>query len=242
MAVVPLWMLFLGYLYDQMPLTRMLFPREDLYEFPGIWGTITYSASFFNLMVAVTVVIITCNEISFRTMKQNVIDGLTKQEVILSKFYVIVGIACFTTLYTALIGFIIGVSNSGLSRLTENIHFIPTYFLQTIGYFSFAFFFAVLVKRPALSIIFFILSFLIETIIGIIIDVNVSRVPYQFFPLNSFSSLTPDAFFGKLKAAEMKAKGLQFWVMPAWEHYLLATGYILLFLSIAYYMLKRRDL
>ena len=243
MALVPLWMLFLGYIYDMNgQLSKMLLDRESLYEFPGVWGTITYSASFFNLLAAVVIVIITCNEIHFRTMRQNVIDGLTKQQVILSKFFVIICIAAFITLYTALLGLIIGLCNPGASGVFDGISAVPTYFLQTIGYFSFAFFFAVLVKRPALSIIFFIVSFFIETIIGWIIRGTVSEVPSQFFPLTSFSQLTPDAFFGKINEARIQATGVIPWVMPVWGQLLLASFYILLFFAIAYSVLKRRDL
>jgi ABC-2 type transport system permease protein len=242
-GIVPLFMYFLGFLFTKVLTEVPFMPTEgEVYSFPGVWRFITYSASWFNLMVGVAVVVITTNEIHYRTMKQNVIDGLSKQQVILSKFLVVFAISVIVTLYTSLIGFLIGGFYSGFGNAFENIHYVPTYFLQTIGYFSFAFFFAVLVKRPALAIVFFIVSFIVEFIIGIILNGVVSEVPYQFFPLNVFSNLTPAPFFEKQIAAMEKAKHTEFWVMPDWMMYSLVCFYILVFFVIAYRVLKRRDL
>lgn len=240
-GIVPLWMLFLGFAFTNMGGALGL-KEEELYSFPGIWRFLTYSASWFNLLLAITIVIITCNEIHYRTMKQNVIDGLTKQQVILSKFYVIIGIALLVSVYTILLGFLIGGFYSGFGGFYKNIHYIPTYFLQTIGYFSFAFFFAVLVKRPALSIILFIVSFIVEFVIGKIIDATISTAPYQFFPLNIFSSLTPEPFFEKVIKMMEKQRQIEIWIMPDWLQYVLSGFYILVFFMIAYRVLKKRDL
>jgi len=242
-AIVPLWMYFMGFFFTNAMKGATFVPSEaELYSFPGVWRFVTYSASWFNLLVGVAVVVITCNEIHYRTMKQNVIDGLSKQQVILSKFLVILAISVIVTLYTALVGFLIGGFYSGFGRAYENIHYVPTYFLQTIGYFSFAFFFAVLVKRPAMAIIFFIVSFIVEFIIGFILNITVSGIPYQFFPLNVFSTLTPIPFLEEAIAAREKELKTSIWIMPDWMMYTLVAFYILVFFVIAYRVLKRRDL
>ena len=238
-AIVPLWMLFMGFFFRSSP-SPELFPNEEtMYSFPGVWRFITYSASWFNVLMGITVVIITCNEIQFRTMRQNVIDGLTKKQFILGKFLVILCIAAIVSLYTAIVGFLIGGFYSGFGGFYENIHYVPTYFLQTLAYFSFAFFFAVLVRKPALSIIFFVVSFIVELIIGVIISNSVSQIPYQFFPLNVFSKLTPNPFFEKILLAERAKQNL--WEMPVWGNYLLVAFYLSLFFFIAYRVLKKRD-
>jgi ABC-2 type transport system permease protein len=243
-AIVPLWMYFMGFAITNVfgKALPILPTSDELYSFPEIWRFVTYSASWFNLLVGVAVVVITTNEIHYRTMKQNVIDGLSKQQVILSKFLVVFAISVIVTLYTALVGFLIGGFYSGFGGAFQNIHYVPTYFLQTLGYFSFAFFFAVLVKRPALAIIFFIISFIVEFIIGIILEVAVSDVPYQFFPLNIFSKLTPIPFFEQFLKAQEAQQKKDFWVMPDWMMYSLVCFYILVFFLIAYRVLKRRDL
>lgn len=243
MVIVPLWMLFMGFFFTNVMKGVPFTPTSDeLYGFPGVWRFVTYSASFFNILMGVTIVIITCNEISFRTMKQNVIDGLTKQQIIISKFYVIFAISIIVSLYTALVGFLIGGFYSGFGGFFQNIHYVPTYFLQTLGYFSFAFFFAVLVRKTALSIILFIVSFIAEFIIGMIISSTISGTPYQFFPLNIFSALTPVPFFEKVIRLQEAKAGQSVWLMPSWMQYAFVIFYIVLFFFIAYRVLKRRDL
>jgi ABC-2 type transport system permease protein len=239
MCIVPLWMFFMGFGIQKDPTFRQLMGSENaLYMFPNVWKFTTYSASYFNILMGVTIVIITCNEISFRTWKQNVIDGLTKREVIVSKMLVVFAMSTIVTVYTALVAFVFGCIYTGISHAFEGIEKVLMYYLQTIGYFSFAFFFAALVRKPAMSIIFFILSFLVESIIGFILNVSVSGTPYQYFPLKVFADLTPIPFFEQLVANSKKG----FWIMPLWGQLLLSFFYIFLFFGIAYRVLKKRDL
>ena len=51
-----------------------------LYDFPDVWQNMTYIATFFKIILAFIVIISVTNEISYRTMRQNVIDGLSKWE------------------------------------------------------------------------------------------------------------------------------------------------------------------
>ena len=130
----------------------------------------------------------------------------------------------------------------GFGGLTFGSYFILIYYLQTLGYFSFAFFFAVLVKRTALSIIFFIVSFILESIIGSIITATLSAKTYLFFPLNVFSTLTPSPIMSQLNALAAKQTGE---VPPTLElstNIAISLGYMALFFVIAYQVLKRRDL
>lgn len=239
--MIPLVMFMLSSFYYNVihPLIPIL---TDIWGFPTIWNFATYSASFFNVLMGVTVVIVVCNEYSYRTMKQNVIDGLSKREVILSKFLVVFALSTIVTLYTALVAFVFGGINSGFTNALEDSYFILIYYLQTLGYFSFAFFFAVLVKRTALSIIFFIVSFIVESIIGSVITATLSAKIYLFFPLNVFSTLTPSPIMKQLNALAAKQTGE---VPPALElstNIAISLGYMALFFVIAYQVLKRRDL
>jgi ABC-2 type transport system permease protein len=239
MAIIPLWMFFTGIMIENDKLVRMLIPSKQVfYVFPNIWKFTTYSASWFNMFMGITIVIITCNEISFRTWKQNVIDGLKKSEVIFSKFLVIFAVSTIVTLYTALVALVFGFIYSETQSPFDGMENILLYYLQTIGYFSFAFFFAVLVRKPALSIILFVGSFLVESIIGVILRVNISEVPYQYFPLKVFADLTPIPFQAQIDAAH----GDHLWYLPLWVQLLLTFFYIFIFFGIAYRVLRKRDL
>lgn len=214
--------------------------NTELYGFPTVWGYITYSASWLNLLLGVLVVIITCNEINFKTQRQNIIDGLSRKQVILSKFYFLTALAVVVTLYTFFIGFIFGIFNSDITEMFKGTEAIGVYFIQTIGYFSFAFFFAVLVKRPALSIIFYVLIFALKFIFVIVLGETVS----QFMPINVIGDLTPFPFFKEFFAMlEAQDPNVQLpYIMPQMVRSLAATGWITIFVFVSYLVLKKRDL
>ena len=112
------------------------------------------------------------------------------------------------------------------------------YFIQTIGYFSFAFLFAILVKRPAIAIVTFIIYFPVETIVGNII----SQKMYQFFPLKVYADLTPIPFFKAVINSGPKNANNDVFLLNLSEQLSLAGVYIVVCFTITYFILKRRDL
>ena len=82
---------------------------DSAYEFPGCYNYVAYIASWFNLLVGVIIMVFTSNEIKYKTQRQNVIDGLSKRDVILAKFGVVFLFAVVVTLYVGLVGLIFGL-------------------------------------------------------------------------------------------------------------------------------------
>lgn len=225
---------------------------EYMFSFPSVWGMITYLAGWFNLLMGVLVVIITCNEINHRMLRQNVIDGLSRSQAILSKFLVIFLLSFVVTIYVALIGFLSGmILGGGDVGPLEEFYYIPVYFIQTLGYFSFAFFFAILVKRPALAIIFYVLSIMLEGIVGLFLPSQV----YQWFPLKIISELVPFPFLDELAAmATVQQSTIQngqqtvetippeVYEITLGPNVAVACVYIFLFFATSYFILKKRDI
>lgn len=238
MVVVPAWMYFMNYFFRMNPDLKNIFTRENPFDFPHIWNFITYSASFFNILLAVSVVIITTNDIQYKTMRQNIIEGLTKHQVILGKFVFVIFLSLIATLYTFLCGLVIGLLESENMNIYQNIHLNVLYFIQTIGYFSFAFLFAIVVKRPAVAIVTFIVYFPVETIVGNII----SSKMYRFFPLKVYADLTPRPFFKAVLNSGNRAEKANMLILTLGEQLTLASGYIFLCFAFTYVLLRRRDL
>lgn len=234
-GLVPL--VFLALSSIQLP----FFPKEEeMYGFPTVWNFITWTASWLNLLLGVLVVTITCNEITFRTQRQNIIDGLSRKQMILSKFYFFTALAAFVTLYTFLIGFIFGIIYSGFDDVFSGMSYVGVYFIQTLGYFSFAFLFAVLVKRSALSIIFYILIFLFKFIFVLVLGNTIS----QYMPINVIADLTPFPFFKEIfkMAAEQDPNFVAPAIISQTVSSLVALGWISSFIFLGYFVVKRRDL
>jgi len=247
-VVVP--SIYLGLSLMSFPIAKGVnwqFPTET-YTFPNAYHFSAYISSWFNLMIGVIIIVFVTNELKYKTQRQNVIDGLSKRDVILSKFYVVFVLSLLSkrdviiskfyvvfvlsvviTLYTFLVGFLVGVINDGFSNMFEGIHHIAVYFISTLGYFTFAFFFANLVRLPALAIVLYILSTFLEGIIGFIAVQKYA----QFFPLSTFSDLIP------VPMLDMAKQGF---IWGQWGRTGLALIYIAIFVLISYWVIKRRDI
>lgn len=239
MVMIPLWMLAMNLWFTELNKSIPLFPdSKALWSFPTVWKFTTYSASYFNLLLAVVVVILTSNEFSNRTLRQHIIDGMTKRQVILSKFLVVLFFSVISTCYVFLIGTIFGVSQGSDLDFYTNIHFVGLYFVQTLCYFGLAFFLAILLKRPALSIILFYGVLFFEFIVGFFVP----QWAYAYFPLNNFSKLTPLPFFDQIlkKAAENSKEVLYY--LDLWQVALVSLGYMFILYAIALFRLNRKDL
>lgn len=208
---------------------------DTIYEFPLVYQVVAWTSSIFNLMLGVIIIVFTTNELKYKTQRQNLIDGLSKRQIIISKFLVVVLMAFVVSVYTFVVGIICGFifsSDSGI--FYEGLSQIGMYFIATLGYFIFAFFLANLLKIPALAIILYLLSTIIESILGFIIV----QEYVQFFPLSSFKNLVPfpDLFPDEIKG---DAPGL---ILEQGKRALIAFGYFTIFMIASYQILKRRDI
>ncbi|MFT6923952.1 MAG: ABC-2 type transport system permease protein [Crocinitomicaceae bacterium] len=202
------------------------------YQFPDSYQLVAWTASWLNLMVGIIIIVFATNELKYKTQRQNVIDGLSKRDIIFSKFLVILGLTSFVTIYTFLVAFVIGLYNSSTGSPLDGIGFIGVYFISTMGYFSFAFFFANLVRLPALAIVIYIFSTIIEWIVGLI----AVQEYVQFSPLTTFAQLCP--FPMHFWVAEGRPNPL---LMDTMERSILAMVYVAIFMISSYWIIKRRD-
>ncbi len=135
-------------------------PKEQVLQFPNIWNYYTCIAGYLNIILGIIIIFITCNEITYRTLRQNIIDGLTRTEVVLSKIYLIVFFTILITLFVFITGLIAGTINGtipGGGFFTDHIEFLFAFFIQTMGVMSLAFLLGNLFKRSAIAIILFLI-------------------------------------------------------------------------------------
>ena len=111
-----------------------------IYNFPIVWHITTFFSAQFKFFFAIVVVSMIGNEYSNKTIKQNLIDGLSKKEFILSKFYTIVFFSLVSTLLIFLISVVVGLIYSSYSEfniIIREMEFLLAYFVKLLGYFSF---------------------------------------------------------------------------------------------------------
>lgn len=214
--------------------------KATMFGYPTVWNYITWTAGWFNLLLGVLIVNLTCNEFTYRTQRQNIIDGLTKRGFLIGKILFYSVLAAAVTLYTFIVGVIAGSIYSDGGNMFEEIHYLLVYFIQTMGYFSFAFFFGIIIKRPALSIVLYIIIFLFRFIFQLILGTDIS----QFMPINVMGDLIEFPFFKELFAmAESQGERAELpYTMSQTVRSFVAFFWMAFFMVTAYQIERRRDL
>ncbi len=82
------------------------FTWRNLFRFPDVWSSFAWVASWFNLLLAILVITIAGNEFSGRTLRQQVITGLSREEWLAGKGILILGLALFGVVMVLLAAFI----------------------------------------------------------------------------------------------------------------------------------------
>jgi ABC-2 type transport system permease protein len=208
-----------------------------MYNFPNVWNNITYIASWFNLLMGMLMVILVCNEFSFKTFRQHVIDGHSKADFIVSKIMLMTSFALICTTYLLILGSLFGFISGGNGSFTEQINFLLVYFIQALGYMSVGLIIAVLIRSSALSIIMFLSSILAESIIRALVPDFID----QYFPMKIISNLTPFPTPEGMLVAEMKNAVLPD-IMSLSTTITVAVIYVLVFWGIAYFILTKKDI
>ncbi len=229
------------------------FANQGFLNFPIIWHYGTYFASFFKVFLLIVIVSMMANEYSYKTLKQNLIDGLSKKEFLLSKFYMIVFICFLSTLFVGLNIGILGATHSAnmeLSSIIKEIDFLLAFFVKLVGFFSFGLFLGLLVKRSAFAIGAFFSWFLFESIFTSMMknywnNDALHELLYNYLPLNAISNLIKEPVSRSSivkQGAETIGLTLEQKIHTTPLEYLIVIGWIAIFLGLSYWLLKRRDL
>jgi len=220
-----------------------------LFNFPIVWHITTFFASQFKFFFAIVVVSMIGNEYSNKTIKQNLIDGLSKKEFILSKFYTIVFFSAIATLIIFIICLCIGLYYSSINEVSlifRETEFLLAYFVKLVGFFSLCLFLGMLVKRSAFALAFLFVLYILEWIIfGLITwqsNLDIAEKIQNFFPLKSMYKLIDQPF--QRIAISKAPNGQEFLYDFAvhWYEIVIVLGWTALFIFLSYRLLKKRDL
>jgi len=227
---------------------------QGIFNFPFIWHFNTWIAANLKIFLAIVIVSMMANEYSNRTLKQNLIDGLSKKEFVLSKFLTVVLFAAVSTLFVFAVSLVLGLFFSDYNELGiifSDTEYLFAYFIKLLGFFSFCLFLGVLVKRSAFALGFLAIWSITEGIIYALLkwklfkDTDIAESISQFFPLISMSNLIKEPFT-RLGAVQSAASQLgeafdkDYSVQPL--NVLIVLVWTVLFIYWSYLILKRRDL
>lgn len=232
---------------------------QGIFNFPYIWHFNTYIASLFKIFLAIVIVSMMANEYTYGTLKQNLIDGLSKKEFILSKFLVVGTFAVASTLFVFVMSLILGYSFSSYNEMGivfSDLEYLLAFFVKLTAFFSFCLFLGILVKRSAFALGFLFIWFIAENIFYWIIKFvilggddkhkNFGDTIIQFLPMESMGNLIKEPFtrLSAIKTIETTIGGAK--VAKDYSVHFseisIALLWAFIFILTSYYILKKRDL
>jgi ABC-2 type transport system permease protein len=227
--------------------------EQGIFNFPYIWHFNTFIAALLKIFLAIIIVSMMANEYTYKTIKQNLIDGLSKKEFIASKFLTVVFFSLISTLFVCIISMVLGAVYSDYTEIgivLTDLRFLIAYFIKLIGFFSFCLFAGVLVKRSAFALGFLILWQMFEGFIrGVIrwklFDGETTDAIMGFFPLNAMFNVLKEPF-SRLSAVQSVANQIGEKVSLNYQTTLLEMAIVIIWTAVfvwgSYAIVKNRDL
>ncbi|MFB9110868.1 ABC transporter permease [Flavobacterium gyeonganense] len=233
---------------------RFHLAEMGIFNFPFIWHFNTYVAAWLKFFLAIVIVSMMANEYSYGTLKQNLIDGLSKKEFVLSKFFTVVVFAFCSTIFVFLMSLTLGLCFSSYTEfgiIFTDLDYLLAFFIKLTGFFSFCLFLGILVKRSAFALGFLLVWSILEGIVkGILVfkifpDSSIGYTIMKFFPLEAMSNLIVEPF---TRLSVIKTIGTQMGVENVKDYsvdylsVLIVLVWTFLFVYFSYKLLKKRDL
>ena len=164
------------------------------YDFPKIWQTIGWVSSWLLYFPGMIMILVITNEFTYKTHRQNIVDGLTRGQFVTGKILGGIALALITTIVCTLNVLLFGIMSDNTIS-SSGSEFILYYFVQSLSYLFVALIIAVLVRRGALSIgIFFLYGLVFENLLGAILTYYKIGQAWYYFPLQATDELIPLPF------------------------------------------------
>ena len=230
---------------------------QGIFNFPYIWHFNTFMAAIFKFFLLLVIVSMMANEYSNKTLKQNLIDGLSKKEFILSKFYTVIVFAAVSTVFVFVTSLILGLIYSDYNELAiifSDLSYLLAFFVKLVGFFSFGLFLGILVKRSAFAVGAMVIWLILESILkGYLfwsfrssdnLTESVNNV-MQFFPLEAMSNTIKEPFT-RLGAVRSVANSIGEQITKDFSvqftDLLIVSVWTAIFIYLSFALLKKRDL
>jgi len=228
--------------------------KMGMFEFPIVWQNLTYLISILKIFIGVIIITNVTAEYTNSTLKQNLIDGLSKKEFLASKLLTNLIFAILSTLFVFGIALGLGLAFSkNQEDIFKGVQFVAAYFLKLNLFFTICLFLSILLRRTAFAFLGLIVLWMGEGLISageVLIKAMMgdgfkSINPYGFYltnylPLNTssklidFPDINTEGLFTGGSIFNYSTVNLSFVVV--------ALVYFAIFSWSSYLILKKRDL
>ena len=210
------------------------------FALPEVWHTAAFASSLFVFIPAIVVIMLITNEYTYKTSRQNIIDGWSRGNFMTGKLLSVVIITLIVTLLYTLIAFSIGWYNTTdqVQDRWKLAYYILLFAVQTFSQLSLAFLIGLLVRKAFIALSIFVFYFLILENIAVGLLNRYANDIGRFLPLEISDRMIPKPVFMK----KFDEKGYQATLDAVKYH----TGYtvLLIFFTwvLCFWINRRRDL
>lgn len=132
------------------------------FAFPKVWQTVSYYSGYMLLLPGLLLLILVTNEFTYKTHRQNIIDGVSRIEFTQVKLLMGLLIAAISTLLVLVTALVFGFAvNKGAFSFSgmENVGY---FFLKALTYNFLAILFGVLIRRTGFAIAVYFIYTVVE--------------------------------------------------------------------------------
>ena len=132
------------------------------FSYPEVWHTLAYLSSFLVFIPSVLVIMLITNEYQYRTQRQNILDGWSRDEFIWAKLLGIAALSiCLTIVYTIVVLITGWISpDIATAGIADKAYFIGLFATISFSQLTIAFLFGFLFKRALLALGFFMFYYI----------------------------------------------------------------------------------
>ncbi|HTQ28100.1 MAG TPA: ABC transporter permease [Puia sp.] len=211
------------------------------FAFPETWQTVCFHSSFMIFIPALLIITLMTNEFTYKTHRQNVIDGWSRSQFINVKLLevlilsvVVTGLVFLTILY---FGFS-NKRNEPDAFTWKDTRYLVYFFVQMISYSMIAFLCALLIKRAGLAMGIYFIYMILEQFVVVILRERYKITAVNYMPEEVTDKLIPFPFGKRVLTGYNK----ELWEKQVPYYLSVAAAYLLTYYLVARWRFRKSDL
>ena len=212
------------------------------FAFPDVWQTVSWNSSLLLLIPAILVITLTTNEFTYKTHRQNVIDGLSRSQFINVKLVEVLLLSIYLTavvfLTTMAFGNFANKPQQGIS-IFQDVRFTGFFFVEMISYTMIAFLIGMLIKRAGLAMGVFFIYMIMEQFVVAILRNKYKIGGVDYMPQEVTDMLIQQPYGRKLLSGPDK---LKIWESHLTTYLLVAAVYLVIYCVIVNWRFRKTDI
>jgi ABC-type transport system involved in multi-copper enzyme maturation permease subunit len=210
------------------------------YDFEYVWQTASYASGYILILPVLLLMILVTNEYTFRTNRQNIIDGWSRLQFVHVKMMMALIFAAVSALLVIITALVFGF-NSGTEFSYSGISHLAYFFLKALSYNVIAVFISIWIKRTGFAIGLFFIYLGAENIISQLLDFLSFKIRSntQFDPGSMGDYLPMNASDGLLSFPDNPLKSMAKSALPT-DYTPVVIGFALFYLILFYWLGRRK--